>query len=178
MIVACPGCGKRYTFDVAKLGGRPQATLRCPHCQNAIVVKAEDPGDRTMRLDADASLLSKSSKVPGGDPFMPQGRRISLAVLQGADSGRIFQISQPRTVLGRGDAEVIVNDNEVSRQHASLEIHGAKVVLKDLGSTNGTFVNDVKIGQCELENRGEFRIGGTRLMLIVTEEEQDLEVLS
>jgi len=41
------------------------------------------------------------------------------------------------------------------------------VVLKDLGSTNGTFINDQKIAQTELENRAEFRIGGTVLMLIL-----------
>lgn len=178
MIVTCDGCSKRYRFDIAKLAGRPSATLRCPNCKGSITVSAEDPGDRTMRLEADANLLSRSAKVPGGEPFLPQGRRVSLAVLQGADSGRIFQVGRPRTVLGRGEADVVLNDNEVSRQHACLEIHGAKVVLKDLGSTNGTFVNDTKVSQCELENRGEFRVGGTRLMLILTEEEQDLEVLS
>ncbi len=177
MIVTCDGCSKRYKFDVARLAGRPSATLRCPNCQGSITITAQSPADQTMRLEADASLLSKSAKVPGGDPFLPQGRRISLAILQGADSGRIFQISRPSTVLGRGEADIVLNDNEVSRQHSCLEIHGAKVVLKDLGSTNGTFVNETKIAQCEIDNRGEFRVGGTRLMLIITDEESDLEPL-
>ena len=76
--------------------------------------------------------------------------------------------------MGRADADIILDDGEVSRHHACLEIHGAKVVLRDLGSTNGTFINDTKITQTELENRAEFRLGGTRLMLILTDTESDM----
>jgi len=142
-----------------------------------ITVTAADPGDQTTRLDQDANLLSKSAKVPQGDLSMPSERRLSLAVLQGKDSGRIFLIDKPRMVLGRGEADIVLNDTEVSRQHASIEVHGSRVVLKDLGSTNGTFVNEVKVSQSEIENRAEFRLGGTRLMLILTEVKGDLETL-
>lgn len=177
MIVTCPGCAKRYNFDEARLGGRPSATIKCPNCAAPIVIAAPDPGDRTTRLDVDASLIPKSAKVPGGDLAMPLGRRLSLAVLQGQDSGRIFPIDKPRVVLGRGDSDIVLNDAEVSRQHACIEVHGQRVVLKDLGSTNGTFMEDVKVSQSELENRAEFRIGGTRLMLILTDIPQEMETL-
>ena len=177
MIVSCGGCGKRYKFDAAKLAGRSSATLRCPNCRASITVSAPDPGDQTTRLDADANLLSKSAKVPEGDLFLPPARRISVAVLHGKDSGRIFPVERPRVVLGRGEADVVLDDSEVSRQHACIEVHGPRVVLKDLGSTNGTFVNEVKISQAEIDNRAEFRVGGTRLMLIVTETESELETL-
>ncbi len=116
--------------------------------------------------------------MPGGDLSLPLSRRFSLAVLQGKDSGRIFPIDRPLVVLGRSDADIVLNDPEISRQHAAIEVHGAKVVLKDLGSTNGTFINDVKIAQTEIDNRAEFRVGGTVLMLIMTDAEPDLEVLS
>ena len=176
MIVTCGGCGKSYRFDEAKLRGRSSVTLRCPGCQGAITAMAPTAvGDRTTRLDADANQLPTSGKVPVTDLAMPQARRLSLAILQGKDSGRIFPVERPRVVIGRGDADIVLNDAEISRQHACLEVHGAKVVLRDLGSTNGTFLNEVKITQGEIENRSEFRVGGTRLMLIVTETEQDLE---
>jgi hypothetical protein len=177
VIVACPGCAKRYKFDPAKLAGRPSATLRCPGCQATITVSAPEAGDQTMRLDADANLLPQSAKVPGGDLAMPTGRRLSLAVLEGKDSGRIFPIERPRVTLGRGESDIVLNDSEISRQHASIEVRGQRVVLQDLGSTNGTFVNEVKVAQAELENRAEFRVGGTRLMLIMTDTEPDLEVI-
>lgn len=177
MIVSCGGCGKRYKFDEAKLAGRASVTLRCPGCQASISVQAPDIGDRTTRLDADADLLAQSSPVRGGDLAMPLRRRLSVAVLEGKDSGRIFPIDRPRVVIGRGEADIVLDDSEVSRQHACIEVHGLRVVLKDLGSTNGTFVNEVKTAQTEMDNRAEFRVGGTRLMLIVTETETDLEPL-
>jgi len=178
MIVTCGGCTKSYRFDEAKLQGRASATLRCPACKAAITVTAPAAvGDRTTRLDIDADLIPASSKVPSGELSMPRARRVSLAVLQGKDSGRIFPVDRPRVVIGRGDADIVLNDSEISRQHACLEIHGPKVVLKDLGSTNGTFLNDVKIAQSEIDNRSEFRVGGTRLMLILTDTESDLETL-
>jgi len=142
-----------------------------------ISIAAIDPGDETTRLDQDANLLSKSTKVPQGDLSLPAERRLSLAVLQGKDSGRIFLVDKPRVILGRGEADIVLNDTEISRQHAAIEVHGARVVLKDLGSTNGIFVNDVKVSQSEIENRTEFRLGGTRLMLIMTDTTADLETL-
>lgn len=178
MIVDCGGCGKRYRFDVAKLRGRQQAVLRCPSCGGTITVSAPvHPGDQTTRIDADANQLATEAKVPGGDLSLPPSRRMSLAVLRGKDSGRIFPIDRPVVILGRADCDVVLNDPEISRQHASVEVHGARVVLKDLGSTNGTFINDVKVAQSEIENRAEFRVGGTVLMLIISETESDLEVL-
>jgi len=177
VIVTCGGCSKRYNFDLAKLAGRPSAKLRCPHCDTTITVAAADAGDQTTRLDQDANLLSKSAKVPQGDVSMPADRRLSLAVLQGKDSGRIFLVDKPRMVLGRGEADIVLNDTEVSRLHAAIEVHGARVVLRDLGSTNGIFVNEVKVSQSEIENRTEFRLGGTRLMLIMTDTSSDLETI-
>ena len=142
-----------------------------------ISIAATDPGDETTRLDQDANLLSKSTKVPQGDLSLPAERRLSLAVLQGKDSGRIFLVDKPRVILGRGEADIVLNDTEISRQHAAIEVHVARVVLKDLGSTNDIFVNDVKVSQSEIENRTEFRLGGTRLMLIMTDTTADLETL-
>jgi pSer/pThr/pTyr-binding forkhead associated (FHA) protein len=102
---------------------------------------------------------------------MPAGRRVSLAVLDGPDLGRIYRVESPSVTIGRGGAEVQLEDGEVSRQHARLEMRGGRAVVRDLGSTNGTFVDDVKVAEAEIENRGEFRVGQTRLMLILADEE-------
>ncbi|MFQ5876853.1 MAG: FHA domain-containing protein [Acidobacteriota bacterium] len=179
MIVACGGCGKRYRFDEAKLGGRTSAVLRCPNCKGSIAVTGPARvGDQTTRLDADAAQLPASAKVPKGSLAMPPSRRISIAVLAGKESGRIFIMDRPQVTIGRSDADIVLDDPEVSRQHVALEVHGPRIVLRDLGSTNGTFVDDVKISQMEIQNRAEFRIGSTRLMLILIDTESDLEPVS
>ena len=136
------------------------------------VPKAEPPpGDATMRLPADASLLPAPQHVDLGAPSLPPGMRVSLAVLEGKDAGRVIRIEGASVIIGRHGADVLIDDPEVSRHHARLDIHAARGVVRDLGSTNGVFVNDRKVSEAEIENRGEFRVGGTKLMLILTEEE-------
>lgn len=113
--------------------------------------------------------------VTGGDAHqmgllqLPTDRRFSLAVIQGAATGQIFQISKTRTVIGRSGTDINLEDPEASRQHAALEIVGEIAVLRDLGSTNGTWIELDRIEQHQLANQQEFRIGSHVLMFIVTE---------
>ena len=102
---------------------------------------------------------------------LPPDKKYSLAVLQGKASGQIFAITKVRTVIGRADCDVILDDPESSRQHAALEVLGSRVVVSDMKSTNGTFVNGEQIDSAELQNHSEFRIGEHVLMLIVTDRE-------
>jgi predicted Zn finger-like uncharacterized protein len=102
---------------------------------------------------------------------LPKDKRFSLAVIQGAATGQIFQIGKTRSVIGRSGADINIDDPEASRQHAALEIIGETAILRDLGSTNGTFIDLDRIEQHVLGNQQEFRIGGHVLMLIVTEVE-------
>ena len=113
--------------------------------------------------------------VAGGDAHqmgllqLPTDRRFSLAVIQGAATGQIFQIAKTRTVIGRSGTDINLDDPEASRQHAALEIVGEIAVLRDLGSTNGTWIELDRIEQHQLANQQEFRIGSHVLMFIVTE---------
>jgi predicted Zn finger-like uncharacterized protein len=115
--------------------------------------------------------------IAGGDAArmgllqLPKDKRFSLAVIQGAATGQIFPISKTRTVIGRSGADINIDDPESSRQHAALEIVGDVAILRDLGSTNGTWIELERIEQHQLGNQQEFRIGSHVLMFIVTEVE-------
>jgi len=102
---------------------------------------------------------------------LPRDRRFSLAVIQGSATGNIFQITKTRTTLGRSGADINLDDPECSRQHAVLEILGEQAVIRDLGSTNGMFVDTDRVENAELTNQMEFRIGSHVLMFIVTDVE-------
>lgn len=102
---------------------------------------------------------------------LPKDKRFSLAVIQGAATGQIFQISKTRTTIGRAGSDINLDDPEASRQHAAVEILGETAVLRDLGSTNGTFIDIDRVEQHQLTNQMEFRIGSHVLMFIVTEVE-------
>jgi predicted Zn finger-like uncharacterized protein len=112
--------------------------------------------------------LVRTDARQGGALSLPEGYRVSLAVIAGPESGRIHEIDKPRVVIGRSDSDINVDDPEISRQHAALEFAGDKVTLIDLGSTNGTLVDDEPVQEAALENQSEFSIGGSTLMLILT----------
>ncbi len=104
-----------------------------------------------------------------GELTLPRDKRFSLAVIQGAATGRIFQITRTRTTVGRSGNDVDLDDPEASRAHAVVEVLGDQAILRDLGSTNGTWVDGERIEQQVLSNQAEFRIGSHALMFIITD---------
>src|SRR4030095_8323376 len=61
-----------------------------------------------------------------------------LIVLAGSAMGEMYKITHERTVIGRGQrADVRMMDEGVSREHCEIRLQGEKIILKDLGSTNG-----------------------------------------
>ena len=102
-------------------------------------------------------------KVP-----LPEGWEITLDVVGGPSQKTSFRISRSRVIIGRGDADVPLDDPRASRRHASLEVYGAALLLlKDLGSTNGTFVNGRRVTACELSDGDEIRLGDTTLVATI-----------
>jgi len=193
MIVACSECNSRYRFDESKLGTRPAARTKCPKCGASIDIQnpllsaltlppepepppAEESTGKTHLLqnllaDGSPQHTSGHDGVKAGALELTPGRRYSLAVIQGAATGQIFPIGQPRLVIGRQGCDINLQDDEASRQHAAIEILGDHAILRDLGSTNGTFVDQMRIEQNILTNQAEFRIGNHVLMFIVTAED-------
>src|SRR5262245_8375755 len=67
----------------------------------------------------------------------------SLFVLQGPEKGATYSLQGDSTVLGRGaDCDIVLNVREASREHARIWRVGGKFFIEDLGSRNGTRVNE------------------------------------
>ncbi len=147
----------------------PGAPARSAILEGEAAVSAPVPvsnGPRPGPPTTDKVAVAPSVRAPARPLRLPDGVRISLACISGPDSGRIFEIDKPRVVIGRANADIVVSDIQCSRQHAAIEVQDEHVFLVDLGSTNGTYVFDQRIGRTELDNRTEFEIGTTTLMLI------------
>ncbi len=83
-----------------------------------------------------------------------------VAVLRWNGQRRV--LDKRRSVLGRSrDADVRIDDPNVSRRHAEIVQEGSTYWLVDLGSTNGTEVNGRRVQRVQLENGSTFTVGET-----------------
>lgn len=91
----------------------------------------------------------------------PMGHRQARLI---AADGRQFAVAVGSTVIGRGEgSQVRLTDVGISRQHARLEFDGGRVVLTDLGSTNGTTVNGARVNAATLQHGDVVQLGTTTL---------------
>jgi two-component system cell cycle response regulator len=95
--------------------------------------------------------------TPGGEVGTP-----CLVVYYGRFLGRRHALDKPEVVLGRADTAAIQVDHEsVSREHARVTAFGGTCRILDLGSTNGTWVNDRRVEETELRDGDLVRVGQT-----------------
>jgi diguanylate cyclase (GGDEF)-like protein len=77
----------------------------------------------------------------------------------------MYKIEGEKTVIGRGQgAQIRLLDDGISREHAQLVIQGDRVVLEDLGSTNGTYCNGLKVDRKELADGDKILVGSTTIL--------------
>jgi len=97
--------------------------------------------------------------------------QVTLRVLSGPHAGRSFVFDQHDTFLiGRSDTAhlCLPEDRFFSRNHCLLEIAPPRCYLRDLGSTNGTYVNGQKVGEAYLRNGDRIQGGQTVLAVEVS----------
>ncbi len=199
MIIECTNCHAKYQYDEDRFERKPAKRIKCAKCGSvfeihnpAFATPHVEPEQATTAPNHDQTVVGKpkardkdqepTAPAPVPDiqrqtgkqsiPLqLPMGKRISLAIIDGPDAGSVFRLEKPRVTIGRSNADLTLNDTEASRQHAAVEVRESIFLLNDLGSSNGTVVDGRRISEpTELQNQSEFQVGGTTLMLIVTEE--------
>lgn len=101
--------------------------------------------------------------------------RACLTVLSGNATGTIFKLSRGPNVIGRAsDAALQILDDGVSRHHARIQNDGALVVLEDLGSRNGTYLNGQRITEpMRLSEGDKIQLGRATVMRFAYHDELD-----
>jgi hypothetical protein len=114
--------------------------------------RSEDrPADATGVYTADSGLASLD-----GDGFEP---RLLVERAAGHPAGIAYDLTDGAT-LGRGDVEIRLEDPFASGRHARISRQGHVVVIEDLGSTNGTYLNEEPLrGPQPLHDGDRIRIG-------------------
>lgn len=98
-------------------------------------------------------------------------RRWSLRVVDGVDADRAVTIEQTPALIGAAPAATLVlTDDTVSRYHLELDVFAEGIRLRDLDSTNGTFVGTTRIRDAFVEPGDVFRLGRTTVRAEAIEE--------
>ena len=104
---------------------------------------------------------------PGGAQFPGRPRLVVSGSSPGTglEAGNTYELQTPVTLLGRGtDCDLRMVDPGVSRHHAELRVEDGQVVLVDLGSTNGTFVNGQPVRRVTLVDGTTVTLGRTTMV--------------
>jgi DNA-binding NtrC family response regulator len=99
-----------------------------------------------------------------GKPESVHVRKVHLVVNPGLDNAEEHTFDQASVSLGmREDNDVVLEDQTVSRAHCRIVQEGDHYVLQDLGSTNGTYINGVRIREAFLEPGAVMGVGNTQI---------------
>jgi pSer/pThr/pTyr-binding forkhead associated (FHA) protein len=172
MRAGCPHCGHVQTTSDEVFSDREIVEVTCAACGQPFMVTVPHLNDLKAETTRH-SLENVTSEIAddGHRLRLPPGKTISVKVLEGEDKGSIYPVVKPRVTLGRSNADIIVNDPLSSRIHCAIEFSEDCVLLRDMGSTNGTMVDDRPIHMAEIADGSVFQIGQHKFQLRIEPEE-------
>lgn len=155
----------------------PDGARFCSNCGTPLTRDVPPTADRsgdstsTMSLSAiQAAVEAERSEEPAaehaGVEALPPDTAL-LLVNRGPNAGSRFLLDRETTTVGRHpESDIFLDDVTVSRGHAEFSRHGARFLVRDVGSLNGTYVNRRRIDETALSNGDEIQIGKFRLMYL------------
>jgi len=184
MEVTCGQCGSRYRLNDEQIAAHKKVQFRCAKCGQTTVVEVAKTAEGTQvvsplpsfaRGEGSGATIGGTIVSTGQGLSLPTDKTITISVISGPSKGVKHSLTKPRVVLGRkgGGADVEVDDQEVSRWHCAVEVKTDVVRLRDLDSTNGTFVNDERVRAAQLEHLSEFRIGSTVILITIMPKQEE-----
>lgn len=101
-----------------------------------------------------------------------EGNSLALLILSGNQEGKLLPLQAgEEIVIGRMEGlDLVLPEDLVSRRHARIAVHEEGPVLRDLGSTNGTFVNGKRVREVVLREGDRILLGATILSVVPNEE--------
>lgn len=99
-----------------------------------------------------------------------------LRVVDGKLLGETFELADGAATLGRSeDNDIVIPDDRVSRMHCRLNVETHSVLIEDLGSSNGTYVNGKAVESARLFDGDEVRLGGHVLEMQLSRQVEDTD---
>ena len=128
-----------------------------------------------MAARVGVSLRADARVVMAEDDELPKGAvtieadggtstaRYALRTIKGLPPDGYYELNGTFASVAASESDIALNDPSVSRTHAIIETEGGAPTVRDLGSTNGTFVNGRRVESEALRDGDEVRFGNTRM---------------
>jgi len=156
--------GKPIVRKCDRCGSQLDSHGNCPKCD----ASARQPAKRKSPPKS-RRPLPKARQPEGASPSKKKKapRRV-LARLVGAQ-GQAYEMQAPRLTVGRAPGNgLVLEDPSVSATHAEIIYKQGQFAVRDLGSTNGTLVNDTKVEKSRLENGSKITFGRVEFVFEVS----------
>jgi len=151
------------TRDLVQVNGTPVGELMSLRPGDRIVI-----GGIEMRLAPLVSVGADVAAPADGDMatrMVAAVPRYALRCLNGPCFGKQYLIAKP-LVIGRApECDIVVDLSEISRRHAQLRPTAGGVIVEDLGSSNGLWINDRQVVRGALQAGDELRLGTGRFVM-------------
>jgi predicted Zn finger-like uncharacterized protein len=188
MYFVCPACKKALRVDATKIPSN-SVKYSCKKCGEVSLVRdhlfetppsdlgSHAPGTKAFPEKPDAAAddpvpPSAAASVDGTvyhhvgnltDEVPRATYELRCVVKASAGNVKKYSFQKSKITIGRGETDIVLDDPLVSRVHAELEKVKGTVLVKDLDSTNGTYVNDKKVTAQVLQPGDVLRVGNTLL---------------
>jgi pSer/pThr/pTyr-binding forkhead associated (FHA) protein len=106
--------------------------------------------------------MTYTKRISGKDDG--QQDRAILKITEGSGKGQSMEITSSLTIGSRPDSDLRIEDPTVSRKHAEISRTAEGFLLQDLGSTNGTFLNGVRVDRAYLRDGAVVTVGETSMV--------------
>ena len=113
-------------------------------------------GEQRSDTGRNKTVVTAISKISD----RPVAKEACLVVIYGLELGKKFNLNRPQIIIGRSSkADIQIDQEAVSRNHCKIINTGSMIMLRDMGSTNGTYVNDEMIDEYVLRDGDFIKVG-------------------
>jgi len=126
-------------------------------------------------VEKDIEFKTELLKMEEG-PSVVSLRKCQLVVVDGPNRGKRLLLNKDVVTIGkREDNDLVLTDKTVSRNHLEIKYSQDSLLLRDLDSTNGTFVNGTRVKEAYLEPGDLIKVGGTTIEYVAFDEKVRIE---
>jgi hypothetical protein len=96
---------------------------------------------------------------------LPGTEKACLRVVEGVARGSTLYLTEDNALIGREDqCDIRLLDQSISRKHARIIFQNEEFIIEDLDSTNGTYVNGIRIVKCVLRQNDMIQVGDVKMV--------------